>query len=361
MITNERKEIICQKYNDYLQIIYKLGNKMMLQKHLILLAMQLNVAKNKTEVLNAIKELEENEIIKRINFAGTSNKFIIFKKYAIRYINGAKKSSDVAAMKTFNTNTPYSVNIFRVHIIINLYMQSLNQQSRSSTLEDLLLLIEQTNSSILLNKNDGLDYYLNNLSKFKQFLNLEEFNYDVVRLTKETELRKLILNPSNREFLTDYMNNSSEEFKNSLTDSIATLLRKGVYIKQMYFSDCLHVDLMIFDVTNSQKSDKLIESVSTAYKVFKRLFDCPIKITYTIYAWDNIAKENFKKELTTKKLNPFTKVAIDTKLNLLFKKYGLSEINLRDIKVSIQTLEFELNYLDGKKILNLTNNKSYKK
>lgn len=358
MITNERKEIICYKHNDYLKIIYTLGNKMMLQKHLILLSLELNVAKNKTEVLNAIKELEENEIIKRINFAGTSNKFIIFKKYAIRYINGAKKSSDVAAMKTFNTNTPYSVNIFRVHIIINLYMQSLNQQSRSSTLEDLLLLIEQTNSSILLNKNDGLDYYLNNLSKFKQFLNLEEFNYDVVRLTKETELRKLILNPSNRDFLTDYMNNSQDEFKNALTDSIATLLRKGVHIKQMYFSDCLHVYLMFFDVTNSQKTDKQIENVSTAYKVFKRLFDCPIKITYTIYAWDNIAKENFKKELTTKKLNPFTKVAIDTKLNLLFKKYGLSEINLRDIKVSIQTLEFELNYLDGKKILNLTNNKS---
>jgi len=46
MITNQRKETTCAKYNDYLQIIYKLGNKMMLQKHLILLSMQLNVAKN---------------------------------------------------------------------------------------------------------------------------------------------------------------------------------------------------------------------------------------------------------------------------------------------------------------------------
>lgn len=361
MIINERKEIICQKHNDYLQIIYKLGNKMMLQKHLILLAIQLNVAKNKTEVLNAIKELEEADIIKRINFAGTSNKFIIFKKYAIRYVTGAKKSSDVAAMKTFNTNLPYLENIFKVHAIINIYLPSFNKRSQSSTLEDLLSFIEQTNSSILLNKNHGLDYYLNTLQKkiFMERIDLSEFKTHVRKLEEEKLLRQVLLNKKNKEFLDDY----NKVFKDPIylaTKTIGTLFKKGIYIKQIYFKENnLVVNLMYFDVTNSQNANRIGEHCAVAYRVFKELFNCKIKINFIVYAWNKVASENIQKELVAKRINPFTRIESEyTKLDLVLKNNNIHFLDLENIKVTVISLDCELLYLDGKKILNLTNNKS---
>ena len=51
MITNKAKEEACIKYRNYLELIDKLGNKIMLEKQFIDLCVKLNIARDRFIVL----------------------------------------------------------------------------------------------------------------------------------------------------------------------------------------------------------------------------------------------------------------------------------------------------------------------
>ena len=118
MVSNERKQSMCEKHEELLKIIDIIGNKMMLQKQFIELSIALGVVKDKFQAIKGIQELERAEIIKKIKFSGTSNKFILFRKYAIRYLAKANKSSDVSGISVVNSNKRYIENIMKVQFIL---------------------------------------------------------------------------------------------------------------------------------------------------------------------------------------------------------------------------------------------------
>lgn len=77
---------------------------MMLQKQLVQIVVELGIVKNEFEAIRAILELEQAEMIKKIKFSNTNNKFILFKKYAIRYLAGVSDGNAVAGLPSVNSN-----------------------------------------------------------------------------------------------------------------------------------------------------------------------------------------------------------------------------------------------------------------
>ncbi|MEO2682330.1 hypothetical protein, partial [Clostridium butyricum] len=63
MVTNKRKQEVCEKYYMYLRVINTLGNKMILQKQFVEILVQLGVAKDEFEAMKSISEMERAEII----------------------------------------------------------------------------------------------------------------------------------------------------------------------------------------------------------------------------------------------------------------------------------------------------------
>lgn len=370
MITTEKKEFICKKYDTHLKIINILNDKMMLQKHLIILAIELGIAKNKSEVLNVIKELEENEIIKRINFMGTSNKFIIFKKYAIRYLKGASSSQAVAAVPNYNSNMPYLENIYKVHIIIYNFLETLKKLTKEITFENLLMLIDKRNSTILLNKNEALKFYEHNLIRFvnSNIISEKELKKDIDLLIREKENRVINLDVKNRDLIIEHYKNNKPDKKKLKTkqellnfSTIATLKRKNIEIYNIYLKkDILVINAMYYDLNNSQDCGRAVFNCALVYKLFKRLIEptTHIKINFVTYTNNRIGVNNMNSYLGTERIHPITKEPTGRTYFLeMILKYQVNEIDLADINFSISTLDIEENYMDGIKKLNLINNK----
>ena len=63
MVTNERKQETCNKYREYLRVINIIGNKIILQKHLMAISINLGIVKDEFAFIRDIRELEKNEII----------------------------------------------------------------------------------------------------------------------------------------------------------------------------------------------------------------------------------------------------------------------------------------------------------
>lgn len=369
MITTEKKEFICKKYDTHLKIINILNDKMMLQKHLIILAIELGIAKNKNDVLNVIKELEENQIIKRINFMGTSNKFIIFRKYAIRYLKGASSSQQVAAVPNYNSNMPYLENVYKVHIIIHNYLASLKDSNTKVNFTNLLDLLDLWNSTFLLNKNNALCFYEHNLFRLvnSKMILKKEFRNDIGVLRDEKKNRDINLDVKNRDFVKEYYKNNKQAKKKPKTkeellefSTIATLIRKNIQIHSIYLNkNILTINVMFFDLNNSQDCGRAIFNCALVYKLFKRIMEPTIKFKINFVTYTSRAGiDNMIRYLNTKRINQFTKEPTNKTYFLeMFSKYQINEIDLANINFTIDTLDIEKNYLDGIKKLNLINNK----
>lgn len=368
MVTTQKKQFICEKYNMYLEIINIVNDKMMLQKHLIIIAIELGVAKNKSEVLSIIKELEENEIIKRINFMGTSNKFIIFRKYAIRYLKGASSSQQVAAVPSYNSNIKYLENIYKVHIIINYYLDNLKKLRYKVNYKNLLSLLDLWNSTFLINKNNSLHYYEHNLIRLikSNYMVKSEFEKDVKMLIDEKKTRDLSLNVQNRDFVKEHYKNNKSKKKTKSTNeilelsTIATLIRKNIQIERIYLiNDVLTINVAYMDLNYSQDCGRAIFNCAIAYKLFKRLIEPTVKfkINFTTYT-SPVGIETMINYLNARRVNQYTKEPINrTNFEEMFLKYSINLIDLANINFVIDTLNIEDNYMDGIKKANLIKNK----
>jgi hypothetical protein len=89
---------------------------------------QLGVAKDEFDSIKSISEMERAEIIKKIKYSNTNSKFILLKKYAIRYLANAKKSSEVASLTTVNSNKRYVENIIKIQFILNIIIPSMKKR-----------------------------------------------------------------------------------------------------------------------------------------------------------------------------------------------------------------------------------------
>ncbi|NOW87950.1 hypothetical protein B0H39_005981 [Clostridium beijerinckii] len=353
MITTARKQETCEKYDMYLQIIEKLGHRIMLQKQFVQLCLELNVAKNKFEVMAALQELEISEIIKKINFVDSTNKFILFKKYAIKYMTKAKKSSDVTSIRQPNSNRKYYESIFKIHLIIYTIVPFMQKKNIEINLKSLLNFIEEVNCNILYTKNQGKKFYDEQLIKFHEFINIAEYEKSCELLDKIETIRMQNLNKiakkgdlTERKKREDYLNYST----------VDTLLKKDIYIKHIKKAkkkEKIIISCCYFDLDNTQKAATITLNIAIAYKLFSRIFDVEIELKMDIITFNSIAEENVKKELYKRGVNPKTRrMRIDNYLNETLRADGLTEIDFDKIEIGIKNFGIEENYQNNTKIRN---------
>lgn len=83
----------------------------------------------KEEVIEFIKYISNNGVTKaQEQYSNTNSKFILLKKYAIRYLANAKKSSEVASLTTVNSNKRYVENILKTQFILNIIIPSMKRR-----------------------------------------------------------------------------------------------------------------------------------------------------------------------------------------------------------------------------------------
>lgn len=306
MVTRERKEETCQRYDMFLRIIDKLGHGMMLQKQFIEICILLNAAADNFVVIKVLKELEESEIIKKVNFMDTKNKFIILKKYAIKYLTGADSSTAVASVKKPNSNLKYYDSIFRLHFILFFIIPSMIRMKKIIDIDNLLKYLYSINCNVLYTKNSGLDYYISCLSKFssESFFDKKAYDVDVSILKEE---KKLVLNNLNG--ISRESNKQRKKRVDFLSFStVNTLLKKDVYIGSLYKKDnIIHVSVYDFDIQNGQNSATIALNINITYALLKRLFgEGNFNLKYMVVAHTNIAQKNLERELNKTGINPIT-------------------------------------------------------
>lgn len=299
MITNKAKEEACIKYKNYLDVIDKLGNKIMLEKQLISLCVKLNIARDRFIVLKAIQDLEKAEVIKKINFGGSNNKIIIFKKFAIRFLGGFNSSQHVAAVPKVNSNNRYYLSYFKVQFIIEMIIPSLSRLEEELTLDSLISYIERLNSNILYNKNCCFEYYDNLKNNFKDNIHKNELNRALDILKKEHDTLIKNLGKKTNETKDKSIKKVRKTKWDYLAESnIGTLIRKNIYIGQIKRTDNnIKIFVYNFDVLNSQNVDNIVLNYCICYTLFKRLFNCNIELFFRVIAINKIAEENLKLKL----------------------------------------------------------------
>lgn len=350
MVTRERKEEICQKYDIFLRIIDQLGHGIMLQKQFIEICILLGAATDNFMVIKALKDLEESEIIKKINFIDTKNKFIILKKYAIKYLTGANSSTEVASIKQPNSNIKFYESIFKMHFIINTVIPTMHR-IENINLREVLRALKIFNCNILYTKNMGLNYYAESLIKFTDSYDKEVFATQVEILEEEKKLREDNLNGIKRT-----VNKPRKKRGDFLAYStINTLLKKDIYIMQMYKKDnIIYVGVVDFDIQNGKNVPNIALNINIVYGLFKRLFGIGnFKLTYKVVVHTPTAQRIVEKELNKKGINPIThvprmfpywqEVLLEDKIN------GISNVDIANIKLEILNYNIENNYQNGLK------------
>lgn len=304
MITNKAKEEACIKYKSYLDVIDKLGNKTMLEKQLISLCIKLNIARDRFIVLKVIQELEKNEVIKKINFGGSNNKIIIFKKFAIRFLGGFNSSQQVAAVPKVNSNSRYYLSYFKVQFLLEVVIPNMEKKSKELSLDSLMEHIDCLNSNILYSKNNVLEYY-HNLYKFKNDINEDELKRSLELLNKE---HNKLINNLGRKKTNEFEDKSIKRNRKTKWDylaeaTIGTLLRKDIYIAQIFKkNNDMKISIYYFDVLNGQNASNIALNFSICYTLFKRLFNCNVKLYFRVAAKNEIARKNIETNLENDKL-----------------------------------------------------------
>lgn len=336
MITNERKQTACKKYDIYLRIINDLGNKIMLQKQLVKIVIELGIAKNEFEAMRAIIELEQAEIIKKIKFSNTNNKFILFKKYAIRYLAGAGDGNAVAGLPSVNSNKRYIECIMHVEFILRVLIPSAKRAKGKINYDNLLKFIQEFNCNILYKPNDMEKYYQDILSKNILKFDKEELERDIDILLKEKEIRignlKGVKSP-----------NSNKKRKNKeeqlYTSNLATLARKNIFIANINYVHKLEKTKIIayyFNTSIDKNSNTVALNYSITYNVLKRLFGDNIILEFKVGAIDEIVGDRLTKDLNKRYINPRTKERTeDSYLAVLLKANGLNEVDFFNMKITI--------------------------
>lgn len=342
MVTNKRKQTICKKYDLFLRVINILGNKMMLQKQFIEIAIEIGVVKDKFEAVKGLLELERAEIIKKIKFSGTSNKFILFKKYAIRYLANVNKSSKVAGLTRVNSNKRYIETVMKVQFILMIIIPSMKKRGLKVTLESLLKFIDDLNCNILYQANHIHKFHKKLLDKNDIYMDRHELEYDFKVLEYENRIRVNNLKGIDNLNAKKHRKNKQDYLYNS---NISTLVRKNIFIANIKYSSEKNTTQIIgyyFNTSKDRNSYAVALNYSIFYNVMKRLFGININIKFKVITINEIIKSSLIEDLSKKGINPRTKEKRkDSYFIELLKENGLNEIDFGKMNIKVLTYNIE--------------------
>lgn len=333
MVTNERKQETCNKYREYLRVINIIGNKIILQKHLMAISINLGIVKDEFAFIRDIRELEKNEIIKKIDYRSTKNKFILLRKYAIRYLANAKKSSDVASITRVNSNKRYDENIMKVQFIIDTIIPSMIRREIEVNLDNMLVFLENLNCNILHKANNMSTFY-NLLIKNK--IITDEILNDLKSLEIEQDTRVSNLKGVENKCRNYYRKNKEDYIYNS---NIATLARKSIYIGSIkIINSIFKIKAYYFNISEEKNKRIIALNYSITYNTFKRLLGSNIELEFIVIVKNSMIRKILIEDLNKKGINPRTKeMRTENYLIEMLRGNGLNEIDFQKIKIRIST------------------------
>ena len=341
MKNNIYKEQICIKYKKIIEIIGVLSKGYIIQKQLIQYMIILDIANSEYKCRKIIEELQDAELIKKINFEDTKNKIILLRKYAIRFLQDKKGSKSVGAISTCTTSKRYYKSIFINHFILELCKNEYfsNTAKKHGVIK-------------------ALEYYRFNFALDNLYLYKILREYKADELTVNTHIEKIQQDRLNRQEIlanakkgirtnTNNINiNLTETEKRQnlmLNSTLETLKRKDCYIR-IFRTDLIKINICYLDYCNTQNNVKIIENISIIMAIMRDLFPAnTYVINFQVCAWDEVALRNILKKLT---------------INDIQDKIRLYSINISTIELkrvlNIQYLNIDMykNYLANvKKII----------
>lgn len=311
MVSINEKQIISMKYKLYLQIIYTIGNKIILQKQLYELIKLLNIAKTDYEIRNAIEELEKYEIIRKEKYLHTNNNIIVLRKFGVRFIENKNSSRDVSATPK-NYKERAKISIVKSHYIIKII-----KINNISSFEELINILENINSSILYKRNTGMKYLKSLEKNNKHYIKDNE-------IYKKTKAKNSIRDANLKQGMykrigkggkgklysntTEIIYNEEVIFSNSYNKStfgkmielstIDTLINANVFIGSIKEIDgCIKVVVNIFDINNTQNVNRIIEKMAISMYIMRKILGCNTKFKFNIHLCDESAVINVKNSL----------------------------------------------------------------
>lgn len=343
MITNERKQNICNKYHEYLRVIDILGNKMMLQNQFIDIIVVLGIVKDKFEAIRGIQELERAEIVRKIKFSGTSNKFILFRKYAIRYLAKVNKSSKVAGISAVNSNKRYIENIMKVQFILTTIIPTAKKNNIELNIDNLLMFIAKLNCNILYKDNCMYKFYEELLNRTNLYFDKEEIEEDFDLLKSEHNKRLNNLKGDLQISEEKYRKNKDDYLFNS---NISTLSRKNIYLANIKYNEKTGTTKIIayyFNMSIDKNSYTVALNYSILYNTMKRLFGNNINVEFRVVCINELVQDRIIQDLNKKGLNPRTKEKrIETYLVEMLRANRLSEVDFEKMNIKILTYDIHI-------------------
>ena len=283
------KDSLYEKNKNILNIVYYLGNKIMLKEQLIILSeiILVNNSKIKDKIEELIKEgfLKEKQVL-------NSNKYAVYlTRYPISKIEG-KTSNEVNGLIPSKEKILNS--LFETQYLIKIIIPCIKRQA--VTITSIKNIMKKATNTVLLNKNYAFIAYkellhcnkLKNMhfnNNFFEDMFLAEYEY-LARFKNENQRlnsidHKLLQEVENikkhRMYLKSSVNLKDEEYFFNLSN----MLNRNFDIRTFTFDDrigYLNLRIDYFDI-NNPNINKIYSNIGYIYNMFKRYFD-GIKTTY---------------------------------------------------------------------------------
>lgn len=298
-VTTEDKYKVCHKHQQLLEVINWLNTDgVVLQDQLQQILTTLQLYKNNIRVVEALRDLEKHEVIKKIRVADYRSQFIMLKKFAWRYLLGKTSSQEVRATRKKSLNQ-YTESVYKTQLIIDLHLSSVSDFS--------LLEEHMTNdkSTLLFNKGKGLEWFQLHKNDFdtesfrKKLHELEDIRKKALdNLGKggdpeETPTPdKSIIKAS----ATEKKKKKRIDFQELTLDS---LLKRNVHIKKI---DNGKIEFIYFDLGNSQSLESIAVNYYIANRWAKEVFKIE-DVVLEVCAIDEGAVINLNRLINTKGFN----------------------------------------------------------
>lgn len=357
MVKTEYKIEICRKYRVYLEVIFIIGNYVMLQKQFYEICRKLNISISDYQTRKALRELEDAEIIKKQKFLYSKNNLIVIRKFGIRFLLDKDCSNQVSSLpKNIDKRAIYSV--FKSDRIIKI-IDGYDLYSWDNFLDKMYDL----NSSLLYNKYKGIFYHemlilkynLNVSQQELYFRCCENHNRMLVNLEKGRNGEDNNINECDK-LDTNYNNSGMNKSNNINLENLTmdTLINSNVHIQSIIdLMETKIVEVLIMDINNTQNTNKMIDNIIATCIVLCNIFNYDdIEFRFRLLVWDDVAKDNIKSKLG--------KIEYAQEMNYIRNKLSSYKIEGRnilldlgididDIRISIAHLDFYNKYLDNKK------------
>lgn len=269
-VTREQKYKVCHKHHNLLKVIEWLKTDgVILQDQLQQILTSTGLYKANTRVVEALRQLEEAEVIKKVRQEDYRSQFILFEKFAWQYVLGKTNSQEVRATKKKSLNQ-YAEIIYKTQLVIELYI---------TPVTDFNLLQEQIGydkTTIIYNRGQALEWFETHKQDFsgtefvKQLQALQEVrNQALINLRKKeppqteevsVEIAEGVVIEPVDEQPSKKPSKKTLDFMNLTLDS---LMKRNIHIQK--FSEN-KIEFVCYDLNNVQS----IKTIATNYYICHR-------------------------------------------------------------------------------------------